>query len=299
MSAGHSDRGTGVEAGVETDYSYPELSYNQFMQPALLDALDALELPPDSHGLDIGCGPGGLFTLLDTVTGSTARVTGLDISEGHLATARRGIMLNDLGRRFTLVQADLRAPLPFPSNAFDWAWTADTLNSAADEGPFPDPIAVVREMRRVVRPGGTVACFLTNRLGAIYMPGYSAIEHHLATAVRVRSNKADQVRPSFRNENALAWFQAAGLIDLALSPHVVVYRQPLDPVIREYIQRYIFEAEYRATPDLRAYALGAGLTEDEWQTWLDVSDPLSPNYLLAQPAYYCLRYALLTVGRVS
>ncbi|HML23455.1 MAG TPA: class I SAM-dependent methyltransferase [Aggregatilinea sp.] len=296
MSASEAE--SGGAPGVQTDYSDSELSYNRFMEPALRNALASLDLPPDSRGVDLGCGPGGLFALLDDMTGHSAQITGLDISAGHLETARREIARQDLGARFDVMQANLRDALPFPDDTFDWAWTADTLNSATDEGPFPDPVEVLREARRVVRPGGIVACFLTNRLGAIYLPGYAAIEHHLATAVSVRYNKKDRVHPSFRNENPLAWFQAAGLRDVILSPHVVLYEQPLPPRVRAYIHRYIFEAEYGPAEDLKPYALGVGLTEDDWQTWLDISDPGSPQYLLAQPAYYCLRYAVMAVGRV-
>ena len=284
--------------GIKTDYSAQGLSYNAFMEPALRDALVSLDLPPGSRGLDLGCGPGGLFPLLDEVTGHSAYITGLDISEGHLDAARHEIVRHGLGARFDVIQADLCDSLPFLDDTFDWAWTADTLNSATDEGPFPDPVEVLREARRVVRPGGLVACILTNPLGAIYLPGYAAIEHHLATAVSVRYNKTDRVHPSFRNENPLAWFQAAGLRDMILSPHVVLYEQPLPPAVRAYIQRYIFEAEYGPAEDLKPYALGVGLTEGDWQTWLDISDPGSPNYLLAQPAYYCLRYAVMATGRV-
>lgn len=168
-----------------TDYSQRELLYNAFMAPALRQALFALALPPHSRGLDLGCGPGGLFGLIDAAA-QAARVTGLDVARGHLETAQRQIDRHALTSRFDVVQADLCDPLPFPAGAFDWAWTADTLNSATEEGPFPDPVDVLREVRRVVKPGGVIACFLTNRLGAIYLPGYAAIEHHLATAVSVR-----------------------------------------------------------------------------------------------------------------
>jgi len=65
-----------------------------------------------------------------------------------------------------------------------------------------------------------------------------------------------------------------------------------------YIQKYIFEAEYCPTPELNQAAHGIGLTENEWQTWLDISNPHSTNYILAQEDYYCVRFATLATGRV-
>lgn len=279
------------------DYSERELLYNRFMAPALRDALRTMAPASGSHGLDVGCGPGGMLSLFDEQLGVTGMLVGLDISSGHVQAARRIGTSGNIRMKAAVIQADLNAPLPFEDNTFDWAWTADTLTSVPFAGR-PDPVAVLREMARVVKPGGTIATFLVSRLGALYLPGYAHIEHCLATAYEVRHRKRDEPRPSFEHENTPAWFQVANLCDIRMTPHIVLHQSPLPDPIHHYIQRYMFEVEYRETPNLKAYALGAGLTEDEWATWLDLSDPASPNYILTRPDYYCVRYGTLTLGRV-
>ncbi|NLX11547.1 MAG: methyltransferase domain-containing protein [Chloroflexi bacterium] len=282
----------------QIDYAGRELLYNAFMRPALESAIATFAPPPGSRGLDVGCGPGGLFPLFDAAMQGRGSLTGLDISTGHLAAAHDVIREHGLEARCRVLQVDLREPLPFPDASFDWVWSADTLNSVESPEGFADPVPVVREMMRVVRPGGKVAIFFGNRLNAMYLPDYAHIEQCLATAFKVWHLKRSRVHPSYRHENALAWFQAAGVHEPVVTPHTVLYQAPLPPDVARYIQRYIFETEYKNPPDIKDYAQGAGMTEDDWETWMALSSPASPDYLLRRDDYFCIRYGLLTVGRV-
>ena len=98
-------------------------------------------------------GDGGRVLDVATGTGLVAgkllargfRVTGLDQSPGMLAVARAS-----LDGRATLVEGNADA-LPFPDGAFDHL-TFTYLLRYVD-----DPAATLRELTRVVRPGGTVA----------------------------------------------------------------------------------------------------------------------------------------------
>lgn len=74
-------------------------------------------------------------------------VTGIDVSPGMLAEARR--RLADAGRTATLLEADAQR-LPFDDASFDTVVCALSLCS------IPDPAAAIREMRRVLVPGGTL-----------------------------------------------------------------------------------------------------------------------------------------------
>lgn len=74
-------------------------------------------------------------------------VTGIDVSPGMLAEARR--RLADAGRTATLLEADAQR-LPFDDASFDTVVCALALCS------IPDPAAAIREMRRVLVPGGTL-----------------------------------------------------------------------------------------------------------------------------------------------
>lgn len=290
-----------LNALTAVDYAEQELLYNTFMAPALRSAVATFAPPSGSRGLDVGCGPGGVLPLLDDALGGQGTIIALDISRPHLQRAWNEISAFGSAARYHLMQVDLKDPLPFADDAFDWCWTADTLNSEQanlERGAFPDPVSVVRELARVTRPGGVVAAFFGNWLGAMLMPGYAHIEQCLMTALEVHYNKRGRFHPSFRHENALGWFLAAGLQDIQVTPHTALYQAPLPDDVRRYIQRWVFEHEYRTPERIKDYALGAGLTEDEWDLWLRLSNPGAPDYILRRDDYFCIRYGVLTTGRV-
>ncbi len=278
-------------------YAEQELLYNQFMKPAIRSAINHLSLPTGSIGLDAGCGPGGIMPLLDSMTGGVGCVIGIDNSAELLEYAYQQISNSQSTDRIALVCADLGQPIPLPADYLDWVWTADVLTSENGKRGF-SPVEAVKDMVRVVKPGGQVAIFLGNRLGAIFMPGYSHIENCLTTAVNLIYRKEDHFHPAFHNENVLEWMRCAGLTQISFSGYITQYQSPLHPDIMRYIQKYIFEDEYASSPQLKQFAHGVGLTEEEWQVWLDISNPQSQNYILNHPSYYCVRFGTLAVGRV-
>jgi SAM-dependent methyltransferase len=90
---------------------------------------------PDAELLDIGCGTGWMADHFP-------RYTGIDGSPEAVAAAterRRNVILGDVDR-----------PLPFPDDSFDAIVMKDLLEHVAD------PVALVREARRVLRAGGLV-----------------------------------------------------------------------------------------------------------------------------------------------
>ncbi len=93
--------------------------------------------------LDVGCGDGTLLRHL-TARG-LARACGCDADRRMVARAR-DLAAHD-GRRIGLVAAKAQA-LPFPDDSFDLVTCITVLAFV------PDPAAAVREMARVLRPGG-------------------------------------------------------------------------------------------------------------------------------------------------
>ena len=100
-------------------------------------------IPPDGGSvLDVATGTG---LVAERLLAAGHRVTGLDQSPDMLAVARRRF-----GGRVELVEASA-TDLPFPDASFDHL-TFTYLLRYVD-----DPAATMRELSRVVRPGGTIA----------------------------------------------------------------------------------------------------------------------------------------------
>jgi demethylmenaquinone methyltransferase/2-methoxy-6-polyprenyl-1,4-benzoquinol methylase len=91
--------------------------------------------------LDVACGSGKLTAVLAGITGPHGRVVGLDFSAEMLTVARR----DHPGIDF--LEGDA-LKLPFPDGSFDAATIAFGLRNLAD------PVMGMREMLRVLKPGG-------------------------------------------------------------------------------------------------------------------------------------------------
>lgn len=93
--------------------------------------------------LDVACGTGLNFPLF--APGSD--ITAIDFSPGMLEIARQNA--SQLGLNVNLAVMDAQK-LDFADESFD------TVVSTLSTCTFPDPIAALREMRRVCRPGGEI-----------------------------------------------------------------------------------------------------------------------------------------------
>jgi demethylmenaquinone methyltransferase/2-methoxy-6-polyprenyl-1,4-benzoquinol methylase len=98
--------------------------------------------------LDVATGTGAVAAELVRRRG--CRVTGIDQSPEMLAAARGRLAAQGLEGRVELVQGEAER-LPFPDESFDGLTVTYLLRYVAD------PAATLRELLRVVRPGGTLA----------------------------------------------------------------------------------------------------------------------------------------------
>ena len=124
------------------------------------------ELEPETRLLEVGCGVGAVLAVLGqefpgvSLVGVDIEPKQLDFARGHLQRA---------GVEATLVEADALA-LPFPDESFDHVWMMWFLEHVAD------PVAVIREARRVLVPGGAITAIEVDYSTCRAEPSTPAIE---------------------------------------------------------------------------------------------------------------------------
>jgi SAM-dependent methyltransferase len=113
-------------------------------------------LGPSERVIDVGCGTGSLtFALADAAT-NLSEIAAVDLSPVFVKEANR----RNADPRIHIQEADACA-LPFGDDHFDRALSLLVLHFV------PEAAKAVAEMRRVVRPGGTVAAAVWDHLGGL------------------------------------------------------------------------------------------------------------------------------------
>lgn len=131
----------------------------RWSRPVAGEFLTWLDVERGSRWLDVGCGTGALLgRIVEFASPST--VSGIDSSDGFLATAR-----GFLGDFATLQVADAQR-LPFDDDSFDAVVSGLVLNFV------PEPGVAVAEMRRVAEPGGVVGVYVWDYGGKMELMRY-------------------------------------------------------------------------------------------------------------------------------
>jgi phosphatidylethanolamine/phosphatidyl-N-methylethanolamine N-methyltransferase len=131
---------------VERVYENIAWAYDAFFGPTLhpgrVQAIQRMAIGPRDRVLEVGVGTGINAALYPR----SCSVTGIDFSGPMLEKARERVLRKGVSniRLLAMDAADLR----FPDNSFDIVYAPYVISVV------PDPVAVVREMRRVCRPGG-------------------------------------------------------------------------------------------------------------------------------------------------
>jgi SAM-dependent methyltransferase len=181
--------------------------------------------------LDLGCGVGHLLTWLSAH--APARYEGLDLSLGSLGRARAA------GR--DVIAGDAEA-LPLRDGSYD----AVVCNGAAHH--LPDLAAALREIHRVLRPGGRLLLF-----EPVDSPLAGAVRQTLFRRSRYESPADLAHKADFSEAAVVAALREAGFSAVATSAHDVV--------------AYPLSGMYMALPWSRSRRLMSALLalEDRWE----------------------------------
>jgi SAM-dependent methyltransferase len=165
--------------------------YSRHLSPQMAD-LGGVVAGSDQRALDVGCGPGALTAELVNRLGADA-VAAVDPSPQFVEAARArqpGVEVHEASAE----------ALPFVDDAFDVALAQLVVHF------MPDPVAGLREMRRVTRTGGVVtACVWDLAGGRAPLSTFWRAAHELADDVEDEGR-----RPGAREGHLAELFAAAG-----------------------------------------------------------------------------------------
>jgi phosphatidylethanolamine/phosphatidyl-N-methylethanolamine N-methyltransferase len=118
--------------------------FDWIFHPGREQAMRLLDIKRNDHVLEVGIGTGLNLPLYPT----HCHITGIDLSEEMLEKAQDKII--ELGLISVTLKVMDATVMDFGDSEFDSAVATYTISAV------PDPVGVLREMRRVVKPGGSI-----------------------------------------------------------------------------------------------------------------------------------------------
>jgi SAM-dependent methyltransferase len=212
--------------------------------PSVTDiALDVLALSGAETVLDVGCGYGRFLAALRE-RGHRGTLLGLDASAGMVAAAARTgaeVVVGDATR------------LPYPDASVDVAVAMHMLYHV------PDVPAAVRELRRVLRPGGTL---LATTNGAYHTAEIQIVMNAALRAVVGRERSFGPLSFTLENGAAILGTQftrverqdQTAVVDVPAAEPVLAYIASFGPAL-------------------------AGVSEQEWPRFLEVAERLVREHI--------------------
>jgi ubiquinone/menaquinone biosynthesis C-methylase UbiE len=251
-------------------------------EPVIRSAIRALQLPSGSRGLDAGCGIGSHTLLLAEALGPAGHVIGLDLSPELLVRARETAKKSSLSEQVSFKEGDVRS-LPFGDDAFDWVWSVDCAGYAPSE-----PVPLLKELARVVRPGGGVA--ILGWSSQQLLPGYPLLEARLnATSLGIAPFVKGK-RPKLHFLHALGWFRDAGLEEPTAQTFVGDVHAPLSDDIRSALISLL---------EMRWGEPQSELSQEDRAEYQRLFQPESPDFILDLPDYYAFFTYSMFRGKVA
>ncbi|UII54640.1 demethylmenaquinone methyltransferase [Cytobacillus spongiae] len=119
------------------------------------DTMARMNVQKGSKALDLCCGTADWTISLSDAVGQEGHVIGLDFSKNMLKIGEEKVKKHPL-KNIELVHGNAME-LPFPDNSFDYVTIGFGLRNV------PDYLQVLKEMHRVVKPGGVAVCLETSQ----------------------------------------------------------------------------------------------------------------------------------------
>ena len=200
--------------------------------------------------LEAGCGVGAQTVTL-AQNSPKAQITSIDLSPASLAQAEERVKAAGI-RNVTFRQADIHA-LPFSDNFFDHVFVCFVLEH------LPDPARALAQLRRVIKPGGSITVIEGDHGSAYFSPDSAKAKLTIACLVEIQRQMGGDALIGRRCYPLLA---GAGFTSVTVSPRMV-YVDASRPALVEGFTKQTFTAMVEGVRDT---ALGLSMiSEAEWE----------------------------------
>ena len=244
----------------------------KFREPLLNFIIKSLHIPAGSKGLDAGCGIGYVTKLLAEHVGENGHVIGLDKSKDFIHYAKN----NNKTATIQFIEGDVNS-LQFDDNSFDWLMSIDTVWPGQKElgCPAEDPLKIIREFYRVLKPGGSV--FILFWSSQKLLPGYPILEAQLNTTSSATAPFIQGMKPLQHILNGRYWLQNAEFTDILVKTYVGDIIAPLSENDRNALH-VLFEMFWGESQ--------SEVSEDDWKDFKRLCAPGSDDYIFNNKHYY-------------
>lgn len=241
-----------------SDWNVPGSSYEIYENifiPAMMGdwppRLVALTKPqPGEHILDVACGTGVVTRFAAKLVGPDGRVVGLDLSPEMLKIAR---MIKPDGQQLPVIEwdeGDVNA-LPYENETFDIVCCAFGFMF------FPDRIAALKEIRRVLKPGGRMALSVWGSISKC--PGQLAMkeswEKYIGTDTAARILRQHVLSDP---ETVQSLVQDAGFRNVSVQPTMGdVHMSSPEQLVRSYCAMAGISADDETKAEVIGYVISA------------------------------------------
>jgi ubiquinone/menaquinone biosynthesis C-methylase UbiE len=239
----------------------PPQNYERYFVPAIGapvadDLIKVAALRQNERVLDVACGTGVMARLASQLVGAAGVVAGLDVNPGMLAVART---TTSPAMTIEWHEASAQA-MPFPDESFDVVLCQMGLQF------MPDKEAALREMRRVLTPGGRL---ILNIPGPIPLPLNILAEALARNIGPEAAGVVNQVFSLHDTAEVQSLLSSAGFRDISVEDHNKSLRLP---VPEEFLWQFVHSTPLAAAVTRAEEERLASLEQDvlaKWQQFVE------------------------------